>query len=125
MNDSGASLDLEEDIAAAEFRIQRRKELLLAEVDKARTALRSSVTSPSALLLAVGIGFTLGRITQGERGPGQSRLSKAWLAVSGGVKTAAQLVRAPSLVWIASLLGTAKPKSDVQPATPPEDFPPV
>ena len=119
MSESGAHL--EQDIAAAELRIHRRKRLLLAEAERAKSALRSSITSPSTLLLAVGVGFTLGRITEGERRPGQSRLSKIWLAVSGGVRAALQVVRMPSLIWLARFFGTGRPDRSAAP----EDFPPV
>jgi hypothetical protein len=119
VSESGAGL--EEDIAAAELRIHRRKQLLLAETEKAKAAVRSNVTSPSALLLAVGVGFTAGRITEGERRPGQSRLSRIWTAISGGVRAALQVVRAPTLVWLVRLFGTGKPDRSAAP----EEFPPV
>ena len=121
MSEFGARL--EEDIATAELRIHRRKRLLLAEAERARLALRSSVTSPSALLLAVGVGFTLGRITEGERRPGQSRLSRIWHGVSGSVRAALHLTRTPSLVWLARLFGAASSVPDQHTAA--EDFPPV
>jgi len=119
VSESGARM--EEDIAAAELRIHRRKRLLLAEAERAKAALRSSITSPSALLLAVGVGFTVGRITEGERRPGQSRLSRIWTAISGGVRAALQVVRAPTLVWLVRLFGTGKPDRSAAP----EEFPPV
>jgi len=111
---------LEEDIAAAELRIHRRKRLLLAEAERAKAAFGSSLTSPSALLFAVGVGFTVGRITEGERRPGQSRLSRIWTAISGGVSAALQVMRAPSLIWLARLFGSSKPERSAAP----DDFPP-
>lgn len=121
MSEFGTRLDA--DISAAELRIQQRKRLLHTEAERAQAALRSTVTSPSALLLAVGAGFTIGKLTEGQRAPGESRLARIWTAVSGGVGAALQVVRAPSLIWLAGLFGSRPEPEGEPPASP--DLPPV
>jgi len=108
-------LDLDEQIAAAERSIEEHKQRVLADAKLLKRAARRELTSPAALLLAAGIGFALGRITEGTRTPGQTRLARVWIALSSSVKTALRLVQTPSLVWLARWLGTER--GDPGPAT--------
>ena len=64
-----ADLNLDEEIATLELRISQRKRLIATDADKLGSVLRNGVTSPTALLLAVGTGFALGRITGGKVAP--------------------------------------------------------
>jgi hypothetical protein len=98
--------DLDEEITAIEVRIHQRTVRVLAKGRRVGTALQRSLTSPAALLLAVGTGFAIGRITEGPGASGQTRLARAWFSISQGVKAALTVVRAPAFVWLARLFGT-------------------
>jgi hypothetical protein len=110
--------DLDQQIAAAERSIEQRTQRLLADAKLLKRAARRELTSPALLLFAAGVGFTLGRITEGRRAPGQTRLARVWIAVSSSVRTALRLVQTPSLVWLARWLGTER--GDPGPANPTE-----
>jgi hypothetical protein len=98
-------LDLDEAIAAAELRIKAREQRLAGAAQSLRTAAKHQLTSPSALLLAIGVGFAIGRVTEGTRAPGQSRLRRIWSSVSESVKAALSVMHTPSLIWLARLFG--------------------
>ena len=104
-----ADRDLDDEITATELRIHQRALRVLARGGRVGTALQRSLTSPAALLLAAGIGFAIGRITDGNNAAGHSRLARAWFSISQGVSGALAVVRAPTFVWLARLLGTATP----------------
>jgi len=114
--------NLDEQIAAAELRIKARKQRLAGEAQLLRAAAKHQLTSPSALLLAVGIGFVVGRVTEGPRVPGQSRLGRIWSSVSDSVKAALNVMQTPSLMWLARLLGRS---SGAPPSEEAVDRPPV
>ena len=97
--------DLDEQIAAAELRIKARKQKLAGEAQVLRVAAKHQLTSPSALLMAVGVGFVVGRVTESARAPGQSRLRRIWSSVSDSVKAALNVMQTPSLMWLARLFG--------------------
>jgi hypothetical protein len=101
--------DLDEEITAIELRIHQRTLRVLAKGRRVGTALQRSLTSPAALLLAVGTGFAIGRITEVPGASGQTRLARAWFSISQGVRAALAVVRAPTFVWLARLLGTNQP----------------
>jgi hypothetical protein len=98
-------LDLDEQIAAAELRIKARKQRLASEAQLLRTAAKHQLTSPSTLLLALGVGFVIGRVTEGARAPGQSRVRRIWSSVSESVKAALSVMQTPGLMWLARLFG--------------------
>jgi hypothetical protein len=98
-------LDLDEQIAAAELRIKARKQRLAGEAQLLRTAAKHQLTSPSTLLLALGVGFVIGRVTESAQAPGQSRLRRIWSSVSESVKAALSVMQTPSLMWLARLFG--------------------
>jgi len=97
--------DLDEQIAAAELRINARKQRLASGAQLLRRAARHQLTSPSTLLLALGLGFVIGRVTEGARAPGQSRLRRIWSSVSDSVKAALSVMQTPSVLWVARLFG--------------------
>jgi hypothetical protein len=98
-------LDLDEQIAAAELRIKARKQRLVSGAQLLRTAAKHQLTSPSTLLLALGVGFVIGRVTESTEAPGQSRLRRIWSSVSESVKAALSVMQTPSLMWLARLFG--------------------
>jgi hypothetical protein len=106
-------LDLDEQIAAAQRRIEEHKQRMLADAKLLKRAARRELTSPAALLLAAGVGFALGRITESAQAPGQSRSARIWMSTSGGVKAALRVVRTPGLVWLARWLGTERAGPDI------------
>ena len=97
--------DLDEQIAAAELRIKARKQRLASEAQLLRMAAKRELTSPPALLLAIGVGFVVGRVTEGARAPGQSRLRRIWSSISESIKAALSVMQTPSLMWLARLVG--------------------
>ena len=101
----GIGLDLDEQIAAAELRIKARKQRLASEAQLLRTAAKHQLTSPSALLLAVGVGFVVGRVTESAGAPGESRLRRIWTSISDSVKAALGVMQTPGLLWLARLFG--------------------
>ena len=115
-----ADLKLDEEIAAIELRISQRKRLIATDVDKAASALRNGVTSPTALLLAVGIGFVLGRMTDGKIAPaGQARAGRL-LSIVEGARAASKLIGTPTLVWAARLFSARHPAADASGSHRPE-----
>lgn len=108
--------DLDQKIAATERSIEHQKQRVLAHAGMLERAVRRELTSPAALLFAAGVGFALGRITEGTRAPGRTRLARIWTSISGGVKAALNMVQTPSLVWLARWFGTER--ADVGAAKP-------
>ena len=102
--------DLDEEIATVELRIHQRTLRVLAKGRRVGTALQRGLTSPQVLLLAAGIGFAIGRITEGNGVPGRTRLSRAWFSISQSVKAALAVVRAPAFLWLARLFGDQRPE---------------
>lgn len=103
--------DLDEEISTVELRIHERTLRVVARGHRIGTALQRSLTSPAVLLLAAGTGFAIGRITEGNGAPGQTRISRAWISISQGVRAALAIVRTPAFVWLARLLAPNKPES--------------
>ena len=106
--------DLDEEITKVELRIHQRRLRVTAKGRSVGTALQRSLTSPAVLLLAAGTGFAIGRITEGNAAPGQTRLSRAWLSISQGVRAALAVVRAPTFVWLARLFGAQRPEQNLR-----------
>jgi hypothetical protein len=98
-----ADLNLDEEIATIELRINQRKRLIATDVDQVTVALRNGVTSRTALLVAAGIGFALGRITDGKAAPAGRARAGRLLSIVEGVRVALKLIRTPALVWAARL----------------------
>jgi hypothetical protein len=97
--------DLDEQIASVELRIKARERRLAGVAELLRTAARHQLTSPSVLLFAVGAGFVVGRVTEGARAPGQSRLHRIWTSLSDSVRAALGVMQTPGLMWLARLFG--------------------
>jgi hypothetical protein len=95
--------ELDARIAAAERRIAVHREQLVSDMQSLRAAARKQLTTPSALLFAVGIGFTIGRIVQRPGLPGQSRLARIWATLSESVKAAAGILQTPTVLWLVRL----------------------
>ena len=115
-------LDLDEQIAAAERSIEEHKQRVLADAKLLKRAARRELTSPAALLLAAGVGFALGRITESAQAPGQSRSARIWMSISGGVKAALSVVRTPGLVWLARLVGIERSGHGAAQPTPADEL---
>ena len=113
-----ADLSLDEEITAIELRISQRKRLIATDVDEVGSALRNGVTSRTALLLAVGLGFAVGRMTDGKAAPpGQARAGRL-LSIVEGVRAALKVT--PTLVWAARLFGARHPAADASGSHRPE-----
>jgi hypothetical protein len=100
--------DLDEQVAAAERRIEQRRRRVLADTRLLKRAARRELTSPPALLFAAGVGFALGRITERARAPGQTRLSRIAASIASATKAALSVVQTPSVVWLARWFGTER-----------------
>jgi hypothetical protein len=100
--------DLDEEITTVELRIHQRTVRAIATGRRVGTVLQRSLTSPAVLLFAAGIGFTIGRMTEGNGAPGRSRLARALFSISQGVRAALAVVRAPTFVWLARVLGAER-----------------
>jgi hypothetical protein len=100
--------DLDEEIAEVELRIQQRTDRIQRKASEVAGVLRDNLTSPAILLLATGVGFALGTFTGGDQPRGQTRLERAFASVYRSVQAALQIVRAPTLVWLARLLGNQR-----------------
>src|SRR5262249_39840858 len=92
------------------LRIGQRKRLLATEVDAVSSALRDKLrdnaTSSTALLVAIGVGFALGRVSDGKAAPpGQARAGQRLLSAVDAVRAALKLIRTPTLIWVARLFG--------------------
>lgn len=103
---------LHEEITTVELRIHQRTLRVIAKGHRIGTVVQRSLTSPTVLLLAAGAGFAIGKITEGNRAPGETRPSRAWFTVSQGVKAALAIVRAPAFVWLARLFRTQGPEQN-------------
>ena len=103
-----ADLNLDEEIATVELRISQRRRRAAAEVDGVASALRSGVTSPTALLLAIGIGFGLGRMTNGKIAPAGHARAGRFLSIFEGVRAALKVIRTPALVWATRLFAARR-----------------
>ena len=101
--------DLDEEITTIELRIRQRTLRVMAKGRRAGEALQRGLTSPAVLLLAAGTGFAIGRITEGNSGSGQTRLGRAWVSMSQGVRVALAVVRTPAFVWLARLFSANRP----------------
>ena len=98
--------NLDAEIATVGLRIGQRKRLIAAEVEGVASALRDNVTSSTALLVAIGVGFALGRVSDGKAAqPGQARAGQRLLSVVDAVRAALKVIRTPTLIWAARLLG--------------------
>jgi hypothetical protein len=104
--------DLQEEIRTLELRIRQRTLRVVAKARRAGEALQRGLTSPAVLLLAAGIGFAIGRITEGNSASGQTRLARAWVSIYQGIRAALAVVRAPPFVWLARLFGTHQQQPD-------------
>jgi hypothetical protein len=107
--------DLDEEIATIELRIRQRTLRVMTKGRRAGAALQRSLTSPAVLLLAAGTGFAIGRITEGNSAPGQTRLARAWGSIYQGVRVGLAVVRAPIFVWLARRFGTTQQPDHSQP----------
>jgi hypothetical protein len=97
------SKNLDDKIAATERSIATRRVDVLSNVGKIVTVLHRALGSPAMMLLALGVGFTIGRITEGERSKRTSRTARAWQGLIGGVRAGLKVIRAPTTVWLARL----------------------
>lgn len=116
--------NLDEELDAVGLRIRQRKTLIAAEIDGVASALRDNVTSSTALLVAVGVGFALGKVSDGKAArPGQARAGQRLLSVVDAVRAALKVIRTPTLIWAARLLGIRHPAGGVPAAAPQRQYP--
>jgi len=109
-------LELDEEIAATVVRIKARKQQIAGAAQILRAAARHQLTAPSTLLLAVGVGFVVGRVTERARAPGQSRLRRIWNTISESAEAALGVMQAPSLRWLLQLFGRSSGSASAQDA---------
>lgn len=105
--------DLQQEIESVEERIHQRTLRITSSSQTAYTTLRHGLTSPTSLILAAAVGFTVGRLMNGTHATGPVRLSGAWSFISRSLPL---LIRAPTLLWLARLFRAQRPDETTQTA---------